>query len=136
MIGDRLCDLGFVCIFADSKNLNMESAVALPVGFTENAVKEINRLLNEDGFDRNQYLRVGVKGGGCSGLSYVLGFDKKEESDEIHEYKGFQFLMNKSHGIYLAGMEIDWQDGLNARGFIFNNPNASKSCGCGTSFAV
>ena len=114
----------------------METAVELPVGFTENAVKEIKRLLNEDGFDRSQYLRVGVKGGGCSGLSYVLGFDKKEETDEIHEYEGFQFLMNKSHGIYLAGMEIDWQNGLNARGFVFSNPNASKTCGCGTSFAV
>ena len=66
MIGYRLCDLRFVCIFVNSKKLNMEAAVALPIGFTENAVKEINRLLNEDGFDRSQYLRVGVKGGGCT----------------------------------------------------------------------
>lgn len=84
----------------------------------------------------NKHLRVGVKGGGCSGLSYVLGFDEVQESDEHYDYEGIPIIMNKAHGIYLAGMEIDWQDGLNARGFSFSNPNASKTCGCGTSFAV
>lgn len=79
---------------------------------------------------------MGVKGGGCSGLTYVLGFDEKQENDELHDYEGVPVIMNKAHGIYLAGMEIDWQDGLNARGFSFNNPNASKTCGCGTSFSV
>lgn len=114
----------------------METVLSLPVSFTSQAVEEINRLMNEEGFDKSNHLRVGVKGGGCSGLTYVLGFDKKEEADEQYEYKDFQFIMNKSHGIYLMGMEVDWQDGLNARGFVFNNPNASKTCGCGTSFAV
>lgn len=114
----------------------METAIALPVNFTAHAVEEIKRLINEDGFDKTQFLRVGVKGGGCSGLTYVLGFDKKEDVDDMYEYEGFSFIMNKSHGIYLMGMEVDWQDGLNARGFVFNNPNASKTCGCGTSFAV
>jgi len=92
--------------------------------------------MNEEGFDQSNYLRIGVKGGGCSGLSYVLGFDKKDENDDDFEFDGLPFVMNKSHGIYLMGMEIDWQDGLNSRGFTFKNPNASKTCGCGTSFAV
>lgn len=114
----------------------MESIATSPVGFTAGALKEINRLMNEDGFDRSQQLRVGVKGGGCSGMTYVLGFDKKNEQDDEFGIEGLKFLMNRSHGIYLAGMEIDYTEGLNARGFVFNNPNASKTCGCGTSFAV
>jgi iron-sulfur cluster assembly protein len=112
------------------------TATAAPVKLTGNAVKEINRLLNEPNFDKEHYLRIGVKGGGCSGMSYVLGFDKQEEDDEIHELEGISVIMKKSHGIYLFGMEVDYQDGLNARGFVFKNPNASSTCGCGTSFAV
>lgn len=114
----------------------MEILTASPVTFTQESIDEIRRLMNEEGFDQSTYLRIGVKGGGCSGLSYVLGFDKKEEADDEYEFEGLQFVMNKSHGIYLMGMEIDWQDGLNSRGFTFKNPNASKTCGCGTSFAV
>ena len=81
-------------------------------------------------------MRIGVKGGGCSGLSYVLGFDEKQDSDELFEIEGIPVIMNSGHGIYLLGMQIDWQDGLNARGFSFNNPNASTTCGCGSSFGV
>lgn len=92
--------------------------------------------MNEAGFDRSKLLRVGVKGGGCSGLSYVLGFDDKTENDEQYEVGGVTYIMNKSHAIYLMGMKVDWHGGLNARGFTFTNPNASKTCGCGTSFAV
>ena len=92
--------------------------------------------MNEEGFDASQYLRVGVKGGGCSGMTYVLGFDKKEDKDETYEIDGIKFLINPAHGIYLTGMEIHFEGGLNSRGFTFNNPNASKTCGCGTSFAV
>ena len=92
--------------------------------------------MNEPGFDNTQLLRVGVKGGGCSGMSYILGFDKHEEADDKFEIEGIPCIMNKSHGIYLMGMQIDWQGGLNSRGFTFSNPNASKTCGCGTSFAV
>jgi len=114
----------------------METLIESPVTFTQKSIDEIKRLMNEEGFDKSTYLRIGVKGGGCSGLSYVLGFDKKEEADDEYEYEGLPFVMNKSHGIYLMGMEIDWQDGLNSRGFTFKNPNASKTCGCGTSFAV
>ena len=114
----------------------METTITAPVTFTEKAIDEISRLMNEEGFDESASLRIGVKGGGCSGLSYVLGFDKREEQDEEYNFEGLSYIMNKAHGIYLMGMEIDWQDGLNARGFSFKNPNASKSCGCGTSFAV
>ena len=107
-----------------------------PVKFSETAVVEINRLMNEEGFDKQKFLRIGVKGGGCSGLSYVLGFDEKTDEDAVFEFNDLRFIMNRSHEMYLFGMLIDWQDGLNSRGFTFNNPNASSTCGCGTSFAV
>lgn len=107
-----------------------------PVKFTQAAIEEIKRLMAEEGFDQSSYLRVGVKGGGCSGLSYILGFDQLQEGDEKYEFEGLPFIMNKAHGIYLMGMEINWHNGLNARGFTFNNPNATKTCGCGTSFAA
>src|SRR5687768_1821436 len=114
----------------------METTIAAPVTFTDSAIKEINRLMNDVSFDKSNFLRVGVKGGGCSGMTYILGFDQKQEDDEVYDINGLSFIMNKSHGIYLMGMQIDWQGGLNSRGFTFANPNASKTCGCGTSFAT
>ena len=114
----------------------METVTIAPVNFTEGAIQEIKRLMSEEGFDATQYLRVGVKGGGCSGMTYILGFDKKEDKDELFEIQGINCIINPAHGIYLTGMEIHWEGGLNSRGFTFNNPNASKTCGCGTSFAV
>lgn len=115
---------------------SMETTLAAPVTFTASAIKEINRLMGDVNFDKSSYLRIGVKGGGCSGMTYVLGFDQKQDNDEEYDVDGFKFIMNKSHGIYLMGMQIDWQGGLNSRGFTFSNPNAAKTCGCGTSFAV
>jgi iron-sulfur cluster assembly accessory protein len=114
----------------------METTTAIPVTLTNTAIAEIKRLMNEDGFDSTQQLRIGVKGGGCSGMTYVLGFDAKTEKDETFTINDIPCIMEKSHGIYLMGMQVDWQGGLNSRGFTFNNPNASKTCGCGTSFAV
>ena len=114
----------------------MDMTMAVPVSFTAGALEEISRLMNAPDFDTTKFLRVGVKGGGCSGLSYVLGFDDKTPDDGEFVFEGQPFIMNKSHAIYLMGMQIDWANGLNARGFTFNNPNASKTCGCGTSFAV
>lgn len=114
----------------------METLIAPPIQFTQPAVAEIKRLMSEEGFDTTQKLRIGVKGGGCSGLSYILGFDALQADDELYEANGLEFIMNKSHGLYLFGMQIDWQDGLNSRGFTFTNPNASKTCGCGSSFSV
>jgi len=81
-------------------------------------------------------LRVGVKGGGCSGFSYLLGFDVRKEKDEVYEIGGLQVFIEKSHAMYLIGMEIDWHDGLNNRGFVFENPNATSTCGCGSSFSA
>ena len=92
--------------------------------------------MEQEGFDTTQVLRVGVKGGGCSGMSYILGFDHKQENDQLFEIEGISCVMNRSHEIYLYGMQVDWLDGLNNRGFTFKNPNASNTCGCGTSFAV
>ncbi len=114
----------------------MEAVTTAPVTLTPTAVAEIKRLMNADGFDNTQKLRIGVKGGGCSGMTYVLGFDHITEKDSQFEIEGIPCIMEKAHGIYLMGMQVDWQDGLNSRGFTFNNPNASKTCGCGTSFAV
>jgi len=93
-------------------------------------------LINAEGFDTTQKLRIGVKGGGCSGLSYILGFDSKKENDQEYEVDGVSYLMDRSHEMYLYGMEVDWEEGLNNRGFTFRNPNASSTCGCGSSFGV
>ena len=114
----------------------METIIATPVNFTDRAIDEIRRLMSMEGFDTSQSLRVGVKGGGCSGMTYVLGFDSKTDKDDSFEINGIPCIMDRMHGIYLMGMEIDWEGGLNSRGFTFSNPNASKTCGCGTSFAV
>jgi len=114
----------------------METEVKVPVHFTVSAMNEIKRLMAADGFDASRKLRVGVKGGGCSGMTYVLDFDTVKPQDDIFEQDGLGFMIDKAHGIYLFGMEIDWEGGLNSRGFTFKNPNASSTCGCGTSFAV
>jgi len=114
----------------------METVTTSPITLTSRAVTEIKRLMAAADFDASKTLRIGVKGGGCSGMSYVLGFDDRQAVDETFETDGLSYIMNPGHGIYLMGMEVDWQDGLNARGFTFTNPNASKTCGCGTSFAV
>lgn len=114
----------------------METITTSPLKFTQGAVNELNRLINEPGFNQSQFLRIGVKGGGCSGLSYILGFDARKDNDNLYEFEGIPFVMEKAHEMYLYGMEIDFQAGLNSRGFTFRNPNASTTCGCGTSFAV
>ena len=114
----------------------METIAKAPIQFTDSAKAEIKRLTGEEGFDREKFLRVGVKGGGCSGMTYVLEFDSRKENDELFKIGDISFIIDKAHGIYLVDMEIDWQGGLNSRGFTFKNPNASSTCGCGTSFAV
>jgi iron-sulfur cluster assembly accessory protein len=114
----------------------METTITSPVTLTAGAIKEVKKLMSQPGFDATQLLRIGVKGGGCSGMSYVLGFDHPAENDQQYSIEGVPFIINRSHEIYLFGMEVDWQDGLNNRGFTFKNPNASSTCGCGTSFAV
>lgn len=115
----------------------MSTAVeAAPVSFTEGAVKELNKLKDQQELGVDFGLRVGVEGGGCSGMTYILGFDQKKDGDQEYDIDGIRVFMHKAHGMYLVGMTIDFQDGLNARGFTFNNPNAASTCGCGTSFSV
>lgn len=107
-----------------------------PISLTPGAVAALRRIMQEQQVPEDHYLRVGVTGGGCSGFSYLLGFDLPKENDEIFEVSGIRVLMEKAHAIYLLGMEIDWVEGLNNRGFSFNNPNAKDTCGCGTSFSA
>jgi len=113
----------------------METAIQTPVTLTSSAVKEVKRLMNQADA-KGSCLRLGVKGGGCSGMTYILEFDEPQAADEVYDIDGVKVIINPAHGIYLFGMEVDFEDGLNARGFVFHNPNASKTCGCGTSFSV
>ena len=113
----------------------METTNKTPVTLTQSAVDEITKLMNNQ-TDPNKYLRIGVKGGGCSGMTYLLGFENKTDKDEVYEINDISCIINPAHLIYLNNMEINWEGGLNARGFTFNNPNANSTCGCGSSFAV
>ena len=114
---------------------NTIEAVA-PVTLTEGAKKEVKKLMSQQELDESFGLRLGVEGGGCSGMTYILGFDQQKEGDSEYSIEGIRVFMHKAHGLYLAGMQVDFQHGLNSRGFVFNNPNASSTCGCGTSFSV
>lgn len=107
-----------------------------PVTLTPGALIQLRKIQSEQNLSDEHGLRIGVKGGGCSGFSYVLGFDIQKEKDDVFEIDGLKVFMEKAHGIYLLGMEIDWVDGLNNRGFTFSNPNATSTCGCGTSFSA
>jgi iron-sulfur cluster assembly protein len=107
-----------------------------PITLTDGAVAQLKRIRDEQNIPEDHGLRVGVKGGGCSGFSYILGFDVKKDNDEVYQINGIQVFMQKAHAIYLLGIEIDWLDGLENRGFSFNNPNAKDTCGCGTSFSA
>jgi iron-sulfur cluster assembly protein len=112
------------------------TTTTLPISLTQGAIGQLRAIMENQKIPIEHGLRIGVKGGGCSGFSYVLGFDSKTDKDDEFEIEGLRIFMEKSHAIYLIGMEIDWVDGLNNRGFSFNNPNASSTCGCGTSFSA
>lgn len=107
-----------------------------PIKISPKAVEEIGRILKTKNVPEEYFLRVGVRGGGCSGMSYILGFDKKREYDLEFVIDGVTVVMDKRQGLYLMGMVIDYHDGLSARGFTFENPNATTTCGCGSSFAA
>lgn len=113
----------------------MEMINTAPVILTDSAVEEIKKLMKDEA-NQSKYLRIGVKGGGCSGMSYLLGFENKTDKDEVFEINGVSCIINPAHLLYLNNMEINWEGGLNARGFSFNNPNANTTCGCGSSFGV
>lgn len=103
---------------------------------TPTAIQQLHKIRIEQGVPEDHLLRIGIKGGGCSGFSYMMGFDLPKEQDERIEVDGIQILLQPAHRLYLAGMEIDWHEGLNNRGFVFNNPNATSTCGCGSSFSA
>ena len=108
----------------------------VPIDISSTAAEKIRNIMKTKKIPEGYGLRVGVKGGGCSGMSYVLGFDKEREKDQTYEIDGIPVLMDKRHGLYLMGTTVDYHDGLNARGFTFDNPNATETCGCGSSFAA
>ncbi|MBS1535395.1 MAG: iron-sulfur cluster assembly accessory protein [Bacteroidetes bacterium] len=105
---------------------------------SESASKKIVEMMKDDGFDASQdYVRVGVKSGGCSGLSYELKFDKQiSENDKVFEDNQIRIAVEKKSFLYLVGTTLEYSGGLNGKGFIFNNPNASRTCGCGESFSL
>jgi iron-sulfur cluster assembly protein len=116
--------------------LEEKSIATQPIILTDGAVKQLNIIKKDQHIGADYGLRVGVKGGGCSGFSYVLGFDEQKDGDDVYTINGMRVLMQKAHGLYLLGMEVDFVEGLNNRGFSFTNPNAKDTCGCGTSFSA
>jgi len=106
-----------------------------PVEITDSAARQLKKILSEQ-VDSGKHLRIGVKGGGCSGLSYILDMDEKKEYDEEYELKGVPFILDRRQRLYLEGTIIDFSVGLDNRGFTFENPNASSTCGCGSSFST
>ncbi len=105
---------------------------------SETAKKKVVELMQDDGFNPTEhYVRVGVKSGGCSGLSYDLKFDKsQEEDDKVFEDNGVKIIVDKKSFLYLIGTTLEYSGGLNGTGFVFNNPNANRTCGCGESFSL
>jgi iron-sulfur cluster assembly protein len=107
------------------------------ISVTEKAKERIFNLRTEEGKSHEHNIRVSVKGGGCSGLMYDLGFDAEiKPADQVFEDKGIRILVDKKSLLYLLGTTLDFSDGLNGKGFQFINPNASRTCGCGESFSV
>jgi iron-sulfur cluster assembly protein len=104
---------------------------------SETAAREIRNIIKEQGLGENVALRVGVKGGGCSGFSYVLDLtDEQNENDEVMESNGVKVVSDRKSYLYLNGTEIDFKDEVMGRGFVFKNPNATHTCGCGSSFSA
>lgn len=105
---------------------------------SDTAKEKVIELMADDGFNAHEdFIRVGVKSGGCSGLSYNLDFDNKQhENDKIFEDNGIKIVVDKKSFLYLVGTTLEFSGGLNGKGFVFNNPNATRTCGCGESFSL
>ena len=107
------------------------------ITITELAARKAEELMMSEGKDKSYFIRVGVAGGGCSGLSYELKFDNENKAgDSVFEDKGVKVVVDNKSLLYLFGTQLDFSDGLNGKGFQFHNPNASRTCGCGESFSV
>jgi|TARA_B100001105_G_scaffold253393_1_gene246862 iron-sulfur cluster assembly protein len=116
-----------------------QNGMVLTVAISEKAAEKIKYFASKDGIEENVGVRVAVKGGGCSGLTYdlkITGDVVESETEKIVEQHGVKVIVDKKSYIYLVGTELDFSDGLNGKGFVFENPNAKKACGCGTSFSV
>ena len=123
---------GLWFIFAVSKKSNFMIKVAT------SAREKVRTLMTEEGFDAaTDFVRVGVKSGGCSGLTYELKFDNSlDESDKVFEDNDVRIAVDKKSFLYLVGTTLEYSGGLNGKGFVFNNPNAQRTCGCGESFSL
>lgn len=107
------------------------------ITITEEAKAQAVKLIKDENRPEGSFIRVGVEGGGCSGLSYKLEFDHQlKENDQVFEDKGFKVVCDKKSFLYLVGTELQYSGGINGKGFVFKNPNASRTCGCGESFSV
>ena len=118
--------------------VNLDKIKIAMIKVSDTASKKIIEMMQDDGFDTTKdYVRVGVKSGGCSGLSYELKFDKEiGENDKIFEDNNVRIAVEKKSFLYLAGTVLEFSGGLNGKGFVFNNPNAQRTCGCGESFSL
>ena len=118
-------------------SLLKRTGINIMIKVSEEAKKEVNRLMADDKIPQGAVIRVGVEGGGCSGLTYKMDFAEKAESDDkIFEDQGVKIAVDKKSFLYLAGTILEYSGGLNGKGFEFNNPNASRTCGCGESFSI
>ena len=117
---------------------NLELILLTMIKVSEDAKKRISLLMNDEGYNATtDFVRVGVKSGGCSGLSYELKFDKsKADNDKLFEDNDIKIVVDKKSVLYLAGTILEYSGGLNGKGFVFNNPNAQRTCGCGESFSL
>lgn len=116
--------------------MSKESCVNQVLEVTDKAVEQMRNIVASENKGSEFGIRVGVVGGGCSGLSYKIEFSQQKEKDNIVNFEGVKLLIDPKSSIYLKGTILDFQDGLNGKGFVFNNPNAKNSCGCGESFSV
>ena len=123
--------MNYICIEYNYPFKNM-------IKVTSDARKKVSKLMEEEGFNPNHdFIRVGVKSGGCSGLSYDLSFDKiQSDTDKLFEDNQVRILVEKKSLLYLLGTTLEYSGGLNGKGFVFNNPNAQRTCGCGESFSL
>ncbi len=106
------------------------------VVLTEKAIEQVRNIFSSQENSEDKGLRLGVVGGGCSGLSYNIDFDEKKEKDNVQDYGDFKVFIDLKSSIYLKDVVLDFKDGLNGKGFVFSNPNATNTCGCGESFSV